>query len=278
MNSKKNRRLIFLIAILCISILLSVFIFKERINDVYNNTIKQIPFGNIVFEYDSSSSALRLDSTKIDISNNTTTITPSENNKIDSLPNLPFQSFEIKNRQEPVSNKIELKRVGREIKAADLKQMHQYNSRIRLSTFSLQFKDGDFITGIEIANIYRRDPTINKLSKSTICGFIEKNINKLFKDGNSFIIETKEAEGIHTKIKIPFVEDLRINIDNGAEIYIGKIFTSKEIIFNKSVLLPIKLEGINIIHNHEKFPVSGYISGDYYFIDYSQSKIAYKLR
>jgi hypothetical protein len=38
------------------------------------------------------------------------------------------------------------------------------------------------------------------------------------------------------------------------------------------------LEGINIIHNNEKFPISGYISGDYYFIDYSQSKIAYKLR
>jgi hypothetical protein len=277
MNSKKNRRLIFLIAIPCISILLSVFIFKERINDVYNNTIKQIPFGNIVFDHDSTSSALRLDSTKIDLLNNTTSIIPSEN-KMDSLPNLPFQSFEIKNRQEPVSNKTEVKRIGREIKAADLKKMHQYNSRIRLSTFSLQFKDGDFITGIELANIYRRDPTINKLSKSTICGFIEKNINKLLKNDDSFIIETKQVEGIHTKIKIPFVEDLRINIDNGAEIYIGKIFTSKEIIFNKSVLLPIKLEGINIIHNHEKFPISGYISGNYYFIDYSQSKIAYKLR
>jgi hypothetical protein len=277
MNSKKNRRLILLIVIICMSILFSVFIFKERINDVYNNTIKQIPFGNIVFEDDSTSSVLSLDSTKINILNNTTLITPSEN-KIDSLKNRLFQPFEIKSRQEPVSNKIELKRIGREIKAADLKQMHHYNSRIRLSTFSLQFKDGDFITGLEIANIYRRDPTINKLSKSTICGFIEKNINKLLKDGDSFIIETKQAEGIHTKIKIPFVEDLRINIDNGAEIYIGKIFTSKEIIFNKSVLLPIKLEGINIIHNNEKFPISGYISGDYYFIDYSQSKIAYKLR
>jgi hypothetical protein len=277
MNSKKNRRLILLIVIICMSILFSVFIFKERINDVYNNTIKQIPFGNIVFEDDSTLSVLSLDSTKINILNNTTLITPSEN-KIDSLKNRLFQPFEIKSRQEPVSNKIELKRIGREIKAADLKQMHQYNSRIRLSTFSLQFKDGDFITGLEIANIYRRDPTINKLSKSTICGFIEKNINKLLKDGDSFIIETKQAEGIHTKIKIPFVEDLRINIDNGAEIYIGKIFTSKEIIFNKSVLLPIKLEGINIIHNNEKFPISGYISGDYYFIDYSQSKIAYKLR
>jgi hypothetical protein len=277
MNSKKNRRLILLIVIICMSILFSVFIFKERINDVYNNTIKQIPFGNIVFEDDSTLSVLSLDSTKINILNNTTLITPSEN-KIDSLKNRLFQPFEIKSRQEPVSNKIELKRIGREIKAADLKQMHHYNSRIRLSTFSLQFKDGDFITGLEIANIYRRDPTINKLSKSTICGFIEKNINKLLKDGDSFIIETKQAEGIHTKIKIPFVEDLRINIDNGAEIYIGKIFTSKEIIFNKSVLLPIKLEGINIIHNNEKFPISGYISGDYYFIDYSQSKIAYKLR
>jgi hypothetical protein len=277
MNSKKNRRLILLIVIICMSILFSVFIFKERINDVYNNTIKQIPFGNIVFEDDSTSSVLSLDSTKINILNNTTLITPSEN-KIDSLKNRLFQPFEIKSRQEPVSNKIELKRIGREIKAADLKQMHHYNSRIRLSTFSLQFKDGDFITGLEIANIYRRDPTINKLSKSTICGFIEKNINKLLKNDDSFIIETKQVEGIHTKIKIPFVEDLRINIDNGAEIYIGKIFTSKEIIFNKSVLLPIKLEGINIIHNNEKFPISGYISGDYYFIDYSQSKIAYKLR
>jgi hypothetical protein len=277
MNSKKSRQIIFILAIICISILIAIFIFKERINDVYNNTIKQIPFGSIVFEHDSTSSALRLDSIKINILNSTTSINASEN-KIDSLPNVPFQTFEIKRRQQPPSNKIEVKTAGREIKAADLKQMHQYNSRIRLSAFFSQFKHGDYITGIELANIYRRDPTINKLSKSTICTFIEKNISKLLKNENSFIIKTRQAEGVHTKIKIPFVENLEINIDNEARIYIGKTFTSKEVIFNKSVLLPIKLEGINIIHNHEKLPISGYISGNYYFIDYSQSKIAYKLR
>lgn len=278
MNRKKIRRVILLCALLCISIWISVLIFKERINDVYENTIQQISFENIVLENDSMQTNRIIDSLpKVNLNVPSTTPTISIRAE-DSSEFLPYHSFKSKNTPSPTPSNKESKSKGRDIKAADLKKVHQYNSRIRLTTFYSQFNDGDYITGTEFANLYRRDPTINKLTKSTICGFIEKNISKLIKNKNTLLIETKKPEGIHTKIKIPFVEDLRINIDNGAEVEIGEVFTSKSPIFNKSVLLPIEIKGIHIVHNGVIFPVSGYISGDYYFIDYSNTKMAYKLR
>ena len=94
---------------------------------------------------------------------------------------------------------------GRELKASDIPLMDKFNSRIRITTFFSKFKNGDYISGIEFSNLYRRDPTLSKLAKSTLCGFIDKNIDQLTRVGNSLIIHTIDPKGIHTKIKIPFV-------------------------------------------------------------------------
>ncbi|WP_299252943.1 hypothetical protein [uncultured Cytophaga sp.] len=267
----RSRKLLSIPFILFSSACIAIFIFKTRINDVYDTTIKQIYFKDILLEKDSLSLNNFTNLSKIERLD-----TSSQINNIDSTTSVAFNTIE--NKFVKSTLEIDPKLHGKEIKARDLKQLHQYNSRIRLNAFFDQFQDGDYMTGFEFSNLYRRDPTINKLTKSTICGFIEKNIRILVKTKNTFTIETLDTAGIHTKIKIPFVEDLRINISNGAKIHIGKTFTSTEKIFNKSVLLPIQLEGINILHNRQKFPISGYVSGDYYFINYSKSKMAYKLR
>lgn len=167
---------------------------------------------------------------------------------------------------------------GKELFTVDFKQNYTATTRVRFTEFFNTFQNGDYMSGKEFSGIYKRDPTLNKVSKSTICSFIEKHIRYISRKDNSLIIHTVAADGIHTKIKIPFVEDLRIDIKNGSSINLGKTFASTEPAFLKSILLPVKLNDIDIIHNGEVFPKSGFISGNYYFIDYSKTKMAYKVR
>lgn len=287
MQAKPTRRIFtYILLVLFLGIGIFVFIFKQRITSVYDNTIQPTPFEDVVLEKDTAkNSSLPVKNLPLEDSLNLSTYSnlPSFN-KGTVQPNNQWSYGSTKNQQgsEVAINTIPLKgkeiRKGKEIKSNDLPLMHTYNSRIRLATFLSKFKEGDYISGVEFSNLYRRDPSIGKLAKGTICNFIEKNISKLTRSGSSFIIQTVDPNGIHTKLKIPFVEDLRINIDNGAEVVIGETFTSKAPAFSKSILLPIKLQNIDILHNGEQFPIHGYISGDYYFIDYSKTKLAYKLR
>jgi len=254
--------------------------FKQRISDVYDYTIQPTSFQDVVFEKDTAKNSSL----------------PVKNLPIDSAVIQDLQYYSFFNRALPSNNfgtnnttetqqdnpkdpnNTSLPSKGKEIKSNDIPLMHAFNSRIRLTTFLSKFRQGDYISGIEFSKLYRRDPSIGKLAKSSICGFIEKNISQLTRSGNSFIIHTIDPNGIHTKLKIPFVEDLRINIKNGAQIIVGDAFTSKAPAFSKSILLPIQLLLVDILHNGEQFPTNGYISGDYYFIDYSKTKMAYKLR
>jgi hypothetical protein len=278
MLSKQKRRLFTrTLFVLGISIGVFVFIFKKRVTDVYHDTIEPTEFENVVLEKDTAlNSTFPVKDLPADTSIN-------QANESFSFPNPALRSnnkWNAKTVQENTTDATTKKRLikGKEIKAKDIPDLHKYNSRVRLTLFFKKFNQGDYISGKEFSNLYRRDPSISKLSKVTICNFIEKNIRQLSKDENTFVIQTVDTNGIHTKLKIPFVEDLRINIDNGAKIVIGETFTSKAPAFSKSILLPIQLEFIDIKHNGEQFPTTGYISGDFYFIDYSKTKMAYKLR
>jgi hypothetical protein len=282
MPAKRTRRILTrTLIVLCLSIGIFVFIFKQRISDVYDNTIEPTPFQNVVLEKDTAeNSTLPIKNLPEDSSFMEQHTKPSVFSNGETTSNKQFPDKTIKFPQESSSLATPgiPKRIGKEIKSSEIPLIHAYNSRIRLSMFLKVFKEGDYISGMEFSNLYRRDPTISKLTKSTICGFIEKNIHHLTRNGNAFVIQTIDPNGIHTKLKIPFVEDLRINIDNGAQVIIGDAFTSKAPAFSKSILLPIQLQLIDILHNGEQFPTSGYISGDYYFIDYSKTKMAYKLK
>lgn len=281
MLSKRTRILSRILLVLCLSIGIFVFIFKKRIADVYENTIQPTSFQDIIFEKDTAeNSTLPVKNLPSDSSISHHSHHSSFSNK--TLPSSTTETDQTtttqKDNTQDAANTFPPPRTGKEIKSSDIPLMHTFNSRIRLTTFLSKFKQGDYISGMEFSNLYRRDPSIGKLAKSTICSFIEKNISQLTRSGNSFIIHTVDPSGIHTKLKIPFVEDLRINIENGAQIIVGETFTSKAPAFSKSVLLPIQLQLIDILHNGEQFPTNGYISGDYYFIDYSKTKMAYKLR
>lgn len=286
MSSKQKRIFTITLFVLCLSIGLSVYIFKKRITDVYDNTIQPTSFQDVVFEKDTLKNGVfpikNLPVDSLQASQHTQTFPFSKETSPSSSEWSNKANQPSKKNNKNVINSIPSKEKeiikGKEIKSSDIPLMHTLNSRIRLTTFLNKFKQGDYISGIEFANLYRRDPSIGKLSKGTICNFIEKNISQLSRSGNSFIIQTIDPNGIHTKLKIPFVEDLRINIDNGAEVVIGDTFTSKAPTFSKSILLPIELQNIDILHNGEQFPTKGYVSGDYYFIDYSKTKMAYKLR
>lgn len=282
MPLKRTRIITYTALALCLVIGLIVYVFKHRISSVYDSTIQPTSFQDVVLEKDTAANStfpvknLPADSSIsgqfINSTSSGNSSTSSPFNRLSTTKNKTQQDNAV------VVSTVETSRKGKEIKASDIPLLHAYNSRVRLTTFLSKFKQGDYISGSEFANLYRRDPSIGKVAKGTICNFIEKNINKLTRIDNSFVIQTNDPNGVHMKLKIPFVEELRINVENGAQVIVGETFTSKAPAFNKSILLPIQLQSIDIVNNGEKFPTSGYISGDYYFIDYSKTKMAYKLK
>lgn len=279
MASKSKRIILIAGSAVCILGGLFFFIQSKSINTLYNSTIQNTAFENVVFEKDSNTASdlpqksLSEDSahssftntphnTKITPPNKTESVTSNDQTTADPEINMPAT--------QPTT--------GKELSAKNFKTPYTSNTRIRLTAFMNTFKEGDFLPGKEFAVLYKNDPTLNKVAKSTICSFIEKNIHHITRSGNSLVVYTTEESGIHTRIKIPFVEDLQINIDNGASIDVGTAFSSTEPAFLKSILLPVRLNKIDIVHNGEIFPKKGYISGDYYFINYSANKTAYKIR
>lgn len=294
MPANRTRRILTrsLIA-LVLSIGIAIFVFKEHLTNVYDNTIQSTSFQNVVLEKDTDPNStlpeknLPIDSSAVgphETSSSSTLHSSKKKNVAEKLSTSSNQQSidgdETAQDNEVVETPASLltAKKGKEIKSRDIPELHVHNTRIRLTTFLTIFKQGDYISGMEFSNLYRRDPSLGKLAKSTICSFIEKNISRLTRIGNSFVIQTIDPKGIHTRLKIPFVEDLQINIDNGAELVLGSSFTSTAPAFSKSILLPLQLKRINIIHNGEQFPTSGYVSGDFYFIDYSKTKMAYKIR
>lgn len=281
MSLKRTRMLTGILLVLGLGIGLVVFFFKQHITNIYNETVKPTSFQNVVLEKDTATnSTFPLKNLPVDSSAKPTQQIRSssyDNGVLNSM-NQTAEQVNALNTASQSNNTTAAIKKGKEIKARDIPLLHAYNSRVRLTTFFSKFKQGDYISGLEFSDLYRRDPSIGKVAKTTICGFIEKNIRQLTRNGNAFIIETVNANGVHMKLKIPFVEDLQINIENGARVILGETFTSNAPAFNKSILLPIQLELIDIVNNGEQFPKNGYISGDYYFIDYSKTKMAYKLK
>ncbi len=273
MISKRLKIFLFISSILCAGAWISIVFFSKRFPTVYDETIQNTSFQNIVLEKDSAlSDHLVLKNIDADSNSTLSSVYYSHN----SFSPTGLDSI----NEEPEKTPVEIDQlpIGRSLTANHFPDMHAFNSRVKITTFFKTFSNGDFITGAEISKLYKRDPTISKLAKATICNFVEKNISKITRIDNSLIISTVQDEGIHTKIKIPFVEDLRINIANGSSIDIGETFASKETKFYKSILMPVKLNSIDIMHNGEAFPKKGYISGDFYFIEYSRTKMAYKIR
>lgn len=279
MASKSKRIILIASTAICILGGLLFFLQSKSINTLYNSTIENTAFENIIFEKDSNAASdLPQKSLSEDSAHSSFTSTPHGNKIITSNKTESITSTEAITTDPEIKMPATQTITGRELSAKNFKTPYTSNTRIRLTAFINTFKEGDFLPGKEFALLYKNDPSLNKVAKSTVCPFIEKNIHHITRSGNSLIVYTTEESGIHTRIKIPFVEDLQINIDNGASIDVGTAFSSTEPTFLKSILLPVRLNKIDIVHNGEIFPKKGYISGDYYFINYSQNKTAYKIR
>lgn len=282
MISKKTKISLLILSILFIGIAIYLLFTFHGIPTIYTTTVENTSFEEVIMEKDSTSlNYKKQDSSALNDSTQHYRhhVHHHSNNRTQDL--LKNNAELNKIRRDPIVRIKEIPRkspVGKELNATDFKQNYTANTRIRFTEFFNTFKNNDYISGKEFSAIYRRDPTLNKIAKSTICSFIEKNISFITRKDNQLIIRTVKADGIHTKIKIPFVEDLRINIADQATIDIGKTFTSTEPEFLKSILMPIQLNNIDIIHNGDEFPKKGYISGNYYFIEYSKTKMAYKIR
>ena len=158
MPSKRTRRILTrTLVVLCLSIGIFVFVFKQRISDVYDNTIEPTSFQNVVFEKDTAkNSTLPVKDLPMDSSFMEQQTTSFAFSNGDKTSNTQFPDKTIKFSQESVNktapNNIP-KRIGKEIKSSNIPLIHAYNSRIRLSMFLKVFNEGDYISGTEFSNL-----------------------------------------------------------------------------------------------------------------------------
>jgi hypothetical protein len=169
-------------------------------------------------------------------------------------------------------------RVGKALRYTDLPSRDVPNARMRFTLFFNAFKNNDYITGVELAKYYNTDKNFNRLVKNTLCGFLENNISRVTRVGDRLYITTKETSGIHKRIKIPLVEDMKIDINNGSSLEIKPTIKSKAPLFDNAFLLPIDLNGIYVSHNGSPFPTTGYLSGNFFFTEYSKSRLGYQIK
>jgi hypothetical protein len=152
------------------------------------------------------------------------------------------------------------------------------STRGKLDAFIKVFNDGDYIVGSELADLYLDNTHLSKLLKNTVVSYIKKHIEKIEREGNALVIYTNELEGIHSHIKIPLVEDIQIDIENGSRIEFGNTFVSKHDNFQNVYLLPINFKKISFVENDKPFPSKGFISGDLFYINYPNTLQCYRLK
>lgn len=167
---------------------------------------------------------------------------------------------------------------GRSLKYQELPLHNLPNKRLQFSAFFSVFSQGDYIDGKELAAYYWNDKNLNYITRKTISSYIEKNIKKLTRVGNSLIIETNNSNGVDTKISIPLIEKMHIMIEDSATINFGNTIQSKELLFKNALLLPVQTKGIRVISNDNLIPSKGFVSGDFYFTEYAASKGGFSLK
>ena len=167
---------------------------------------------------------------------------------------------------------------GNELNHTDFLFPEQVTGREQIMIIQQVLQEGDYVSGAELALLFRHDKALNKVFRNAFSHYLEKNIRYIEKSENTLIIHTIKEGGVYTSFTIPFLKECSVRIADKSIITIGDVFVSSEPLFLKSYLLPIKLEGIQFIQNGEVIPDSGYVSGNYYFIDYARSTLAYKIR
>ncbi len=247
-------------------------IFDEPVESNQNSTLQtDRSNANIVFDSLGNSTTIDHKNNSLGLLNASTS--PNNNTKFSDISNLS----KTNSVQSNVSLNAKLKQ-GRNLRASQFPDYSKESSRGRLTMFFGTFKDGDYLTGKEFATVYLAHTRTSKLLKGTVASYIEENIDYVYRNHNSLVFHTKEEGGIHKRIKIPLVDEITVDIENGATIEFGKTFKSFEKLFANIYLLPMEFKGIAFVNGDKAFPTKGFISGDIFYYKYHDSRMAYTLK
>jgi hypothetical protein len=314
MEYRKIFKYFFYISLVIITIWIAAYFI---VNNLANNTIQSVPYSEIKPDYgtdsfkqkskgyqyndapirsnDTSNAAITFNEpespsfhykfkhgflpaiTKNNINAGDENTSSNQENSNENSKNNESIIAENNNVEQPQNTNLETRK-GRALTYKDLPSRDINNVRMRFTLFFNSFKNNDYITGEELSKYYATDKNYNRLVKNTLCGFLENNVSRVTRLGNRLYITTMEANGIHKRIKIPLVEDMKIDIQNGSSLELKPTFKSKAPLFNNAFLLPIDLNGISVSHNGSPFPTTGYLSGNFFFTEYSNSRLGYQIK
>jgi len=168
--------------------------------------------------------------------------------------------------------------VGRKLSPSDFHINHKLNARLRFSNFLNTFKEGDYVTGSDLATIYGNDKEINTVVRKIVVKYFQEHIDYIQRRNGELIINTIDQQPAVTRIHVPLLIDMNLTINHGSKISLGNTFVSKEKNFNNIMMLPLKLKDIEIKQTDQSLPTNGYVSGDNFYTNYPSGLECYKLK
>jgi hypothetical protein len=167
---------------------------------------------------------------------------------------------------------------GRKLGPSDFHINHKLNARLRFSNFLNTFKEGDYVTGSDLALIYGNDKEINTVVRKIVVKYFQDHIDYIQRRNGELIINTVNQQPAITRIHVPLLIDMNLTINHGSKISLGKTFVSKEKNFNNIMMLPLDLKDIEIKQSDDAMPSKGYVSGDNFYVNYPAGLECYKLK
>ena len=168
---------------------------------------------------------------------------------------------------------------GRALKYTDLPaNRSEIYAREHIYNMYRAFRVNDYIVGEELALYYKNRSNGNGVVNQLIAAFVKNNIVRVIKLDHGLVAQTVKETGINNHFKIPMVMNVSLSLQNNASIKVDRIITSNEPLFKNCVLLPLEMNGVTIIQHNDTVPRKGYVNGDFLFVDYPSSKMAYKLK
>lgn len=169
--------------------------------------------------------------------------------------------------------------VGRALKYTDL-PVNRSNVYAREHIYKMykSFGHNDYILGDELALYYKNRAEGHTVVNKLIATFVKNNIVRITKQDNGLVAQTVKEDGINNHFKIPMIMDVSLSLQNNASIKVDPAITSQEPLFKNCILLPLEMRGVTIIQEKDTMPRKGYVNGDFLFIDYPGSKLAYKIK
>ncbi len=173
---------------------------------------------------------------------------------------------------------IPIEHTGREIKATELESYNWKNMRLMLQDYESIFKENDYITGEQLAIFIHNKSTASNSVKKLTRWFITRNIDKIERSDKNLLIRTKDNKNIDQKLHIPGLVNVRLKINDKTTIALGNSFQSTIDPFNKRYMLPIDIDGIEIVNQGNQINLKGFVCGDLLYTNYPETTEGIPLR